>query len=187
MPSSIPGTTLTKTDETKDIFSDAIVPLINVTGGLMLSQLCELTGLETATIQNWVKRGYVSSPVAKKYSKEQVARILIINSLRDTMQLDNIAALLSYLNGNLLDESDDIIMDSELYMHFCKVTFRIEEVDTTKRTVIIQNIRETFKEYDGVDKDKLERALLIMVLAYQAKIMVKKADVLLKNILNEGD
>ena len=40
-------------------------PLIEAADGLTLSQVCNLTGLEPSTIQNWVKRHFVSRPVAK--------------------------------------------------------------------------------------------------------------------------
>jgi len=173
--SNIPGTVLVKDEEIKDIFVDALVPLMKITGGLMLSQICEITGLETATIQNWVKRGFVRSPEAKKYSKEQVARILIINSLRDTMQIDKIATLLSYLNGNLLDTSDDIITDSELYMYFCKVVFELEELKISQRKIVFQCIQRNLEDYTGEGKEKLEKALLVMALTYQATMLKKKA------------
>ena len=61
-------------------------PLIEAADGLTLSQVCNLTGLEPSTIQNWVKRHFVSRPVAKKYRERQLARILLISSLRDCMK-----------------------------------------------------------------------------------------------------
>ena len=60
-------------------------------GGLTLSQLSEMTGQSGTAIQNWVKRGWVANPVNKKYGELQVARVLMINLLRPTMQLDKIA------------------------------------------------------------------------------------------------
>ena len=56
---------------------------IFATGGITLSQVSIMTGLETYLIQNWVKRGFVSSPQRRLYSREQLARIVIINMLRD--------------------------------------------------------------------------------------------------------
>ena len=37
-------------------------------GGITLSQVTAVTGLEAHTVQNWVKRGFLSSPVGKRYS-----------------------------------------------------------------------------------------------------------------------
>ena len=44
-----------------------ISSLCAATGGITLSQLTEMTGLEGTTIQNWVKRGWVSKTIGKKY------------------------------------------------------------------------------------------------------------------------
>lgn len=74
----------------------------------MLSQVSQLTGLEPHVIQNWVKRGFVSPPERKKYSRRQFCRILFINMLKDVLQLEKICQLLSYVNGALADESDDL-------------------------------------------------------------------------------
>ena len=41
---------------------EALRPAFAVTGGLMLSQVVEMTGLGSSTIQNWIKRGWIMSP-----------------------------------------------------------------------------------------------------------------------------
>ena len=61
-----------------------------LTDGVMLSQIKEISGIDGSTLQNWVKRGWIGNTVNKKYSKNQLARILIINMLRDTMHLEEI-------------------------------------------------------------------------------------------------
>ena len=74
----------------KELFA-AVSSLCNVAGGLSLSQIVGITGLEASTIQNWVKRGWISRPVGKKYTQRQIARILLINVLRDCLPLEKIA------------------------------------------------------------------------------------------------
>jgi hypothetical protein len=37
-----------------------------LTGGMTLSQVCSLTGLEAYMVQNWVKRGFLTSPSRKR-------------------------------------------------------------------------------------------------------------------------
>ncbi|HML45801.1 MAG TPA: DUF1836 domain-containing protein, partial [Clostridia bacterium] len=71
--------------------------------------------LEAYTIQNWVRRGFISPPEHKRYSKRQFCRIALINALKDCMQMDSVTRLLTYINGNLSDESDDLIDDTLLY------------------------------------------------------------------------
>jgi hypothetical protein len=79
-------------------------------GGITLSQICTMTGLEPYTIQNWVKRGFVSSPVKRMYSRGQFARIVVINMLKDVLLLDQICELVRNIG-----HSDGGIADDELY------------------------------------------------------------------------
>ena len=58
-----------KTEKLELVDFEAIRPAFVVTGGLMLSQVVEMTGLGSSTIQNWIKRGWIMSPVDKKYSE----------------------------------------------------------------------------------------------------------------------
>ena len=63
----IPGTTIKYTEQARNSAFSLISPVLEATGGLTLSQLSKLTGLEGSTIQNWIKRGCVSSTKGKKY------------------------------------------------------------------------------------------------------------------------
>lgn len=87
-------------------------------GGITLSQVSYLTGLEPYLIQNWVKRGFVTSPVRRMYSRSQFARIVIINMLRDSLQLDVISSLIRVIGGEPSNPSDDLIDDEELYHRY---------------------------------------------------------------------
>ncbi len=77
----IPGTTIKYTPQARNAAFSLIAPVLEATGGLTLSQLSKLSGLEGSTVQNWIKRGWVSSTKGKKYSEQQVLRILLINML----------------------------------------------------------------------------------------------------------
>ena len=87
----IPGTTMKYTEQARESAFSLISPVLEATGGLTLSQLSKLTGLEGTTIQNWIKRGWVSATKGKKYSEKQILRILLINMLRKAMKLEDIA------------------------------------------------------------------------------------------------
>ena len=67
-----PGTTIEvstlERDATHRIFSN-----IFAAGGVVLSQISHMTGLEPHTVQNWVKRGYLSPPKHRQYSERQFA------------------------------------------------------------------------------------------------------------------
>jgi len=81
-----PGTTIEVTQLDRGS-SKRLFDGIFAAGGITLSQVAVMTGLECHVIQNWVKRGFITSPVKRMYSKEQFARIVIINMLREELQL----------------------------------------------------------------------------------------------------
>ena len=114
MSTRLPGTTI-EVSEIKRSCSRIMFDGIFAAGGITLSQVSVMTDLEPHVIQNWVKRGFVSSPKNRQYSKSQFARIVVINMLRESLQLDSICSLLSHINGDLKDRSDDLIDDCELY------------------------------------------------------------------------
>ena len=113
----VPGTAIPYADS-NGMFA-MFRPLIRATDGLTLGQVCAITGLEVSTIQNWVKRKFVPRPVEKKYHERQLARILLISALRDGMKIDAIGELMTMVNGDADDVSDDIISEEQLYDYLC--------------------------------------------------------------------
>ena len=179
MMKNVSGTVLPWTDGLQKNAFAVLSPVLAVTKGLTLSQLKELTGLEGSTIQNWVKRGWVESPTGKRYTEQQIVRIVIINMLRNSMQLDRIIALMTYINGHVDDCSDDIIPDRELFSLLCSVVYEADRMHSTDRQVIASIIESHLRGYRGPNeqsKEKLERAVLCMVLGYLASEMKKQAD-----------
>ena len=177
----IPGTTL-EYSQNGGMFS-ALRPLIRATDGLTLGQVCAITGLEGSTVQNWVKRKYVARPVNKKYYERQLARILLISTLRDSMQLDTIGELLSMVNGSADDESDDIITEEELYDCLCSIIAG-SEGDLPSGEEIPQLVDNAVKSYNAPHKkaeEILKNALTVMAYAYTAAEYKKLA----KGKLNE--
>ena len=109
----IPGTNIAYGDN-KDAFS-VLRPMIQITGGLSLGQICRITNLQSSTIQNWVKRGFVPRPEHKKYYERHLSRILLISALRDCMNIEDIGELMVLINGDTDDAGDDIISETALY------------------------------------------------------------------------
>ncbi len=142
--------------------------MIEITDGLSLGQVMSITGLEMAVIQNWVKRGYVARPVNKKYYEKHFARILMINSLKDAMKIEDIGELMKLVNGDVEDETDDLMHEGELYNLFTRVIYRIDDMDINKA------IDSCMKEM-GNSNEKLKTALEIMVNAHIASNYKKMA------------
>ena len=182
MKTCLPGTLLEtgwSSDEPLAVF-DAVF----AAGGLVLSQVCRLTGLEPHTVQNWVKRGFCSSPVAKQYSKRQFCRLVIINLLKESLPLPRIAAMLTYINRTLTDERDDALGDDELYAYFVRILVKTDRDRLLRRQTeeLIHTVAAGYTEaYPGARK-RLEKVLQIMVLAYCATRLQADAQLLLNHL-----
>ena len=83
----IPGTIMEKEKMGNVTGLEFLNKIFYITDGIMLSHIREISGIDGSTLQNWTKRGFVSLSKMKKYNKDQLARILIINMMRDSMQL----------------------------------------------------------------------------------------------------
>ena len=153
-------------------------------GGMIRSQLASVSGVEPHDIQNWVKRGFLSSPVNKRYSINQFCRIVIINMLRSAMPMDRICSLLTYVNGWLDDESDDLIDDKALYFAFLEGASRFqglaEDRDALSRC-ICESLDGYREPYPGA-KVRVEQALMVMILAWVSSLLRSKAEAILKEM-----
>lgn len=144
------------------------IPLIQMTDGLTLSQVCSLTGLEPSTIQNWVKRKFVSRPVEKKYRERQLARILLISALRNSMKIDRIGELMSMVNGDADDTSDDIISEEQMYDYLCDVIAKTDDgaAPIEKIPQLVDSVTKSYTPPNQKAAERLKDALTVMVCAY---------------------
>ena len=184
MNSHVPGTVLPLTDWARErirqgqAFDSLIAPILSATGGVTLSQLARFTGLEGSTIQNWIKRGWVASNKNKKYTEKQVARILLINVLRAAMKLEDIVKLMQYINGEVEDESDDILHDKDLFDLLCSAVLKLDDSEGIRidgENVMKISDSMISEEFTGLVRDKLQKALAIMLLAYRSAILKNEA------------
>ncbi|WP_124100419.1 DUF1836 domain-containing protein [Ruminococcus sp. Marseille-P6503] len=177
MLDKLPGTEMEFDLKAEENAFSLIEPILSATGGLTLSQLSALTGLEGSTIQNWIKRGWVMPAVEKKYAERQIVRILLINILRGTMKLEDIAGLMTYINGKVDDMSDDILYDTELYNLMCRLLSVMSRKNLHSRNEIAEEIdRNLSAEYSGEQRKRLNEALLILILGYRASYYRRQAE-----------
>lgn len=172
----IPGTTLEAPRADADRAEELFQPMF-LAGGLTLSQVASVTGLETHTIQNWVKRKFLAPPVNKRYTLEQVCRITIINMLKGPMPLEQICSLMSYLNGDLTDESDDIIDDTALYFKFVSLASRARHIGGTREWgEAMEEVLENYHEPFPGAREKVRKVLRIMLTAWIASRLKSQVD-----------
>ena len=185
--SMIPGTILRKSDMGNATGLEFLNKIFFITDGVMMGEIRSISGIDTSTLQNWVKRHWVENSRLKKYDIDQVAHILIINMLRSCMQLDRISFLIRYINGNIETKGDDIIRDSILYDYICRIIDRLTENDCVPVPKVRQYISEVISDYEekiGGARKRLENALEIIIVAYYASLMKQRADAMLEELMN---
>jgi len=171
----IPGTTLEGLRSNADR-TDGLFQSMFMAGGLTLSQVANVTGLEPYTIQNWVKRGFLPPPQRKRYNMEQLCRILNISILKGPLPLDQIISLMAYLNGDLADESDDLIDDTLLYFMFVRLAARARHLGGTRAwDDALVEVTQSYEEPVPGAREKLIKVLKIMLTAWCASRLQQEA------------
>lgn len=141
-------------------------------GGVTLSQVSIMTGLEPYIIQNWVKRGFVSPPQRRQYTKEQFARIVTLNLLRDSLQLEKICSVVSRVGD-----------DCELYHRYVDLLATGEALTTDHAA-----LQEAATAIAAVDAPTLaaaqcfSRMLQVMAFAQRASLSRRTAEELIATI-----
>lgn len=145
---------------------------------MMLAQVVEVAkrvsqnDINPIHIQNWVRRKYIPNPKKKKYNREQVANILLINDLRDIVSLEEVSKLLGYVNESLLDTSDDRINPTKLYQYYSEI-FDRSQMDWQKSLQgLATEVEETLagEEMAEADREKVATTLVILNLLARANL-----------------
>ena len=186
---TLPGTVLSvdadRPQAAEDVFSSLFLA-----GGLVLSQVTQVTGLEPYIIQNGVRRGFLAPPKQRKYTRRQLSRILMINALKSTLSIEQICKLLSYINGALDDEGDDTIDDTELYGAFVLVAGSVQKHGLTSESEMNRLIADGLKDYkESIPgaKERIEQALRIMITAWRAAQLQTKAQSMMNALCVSAD
>ena len=182
----IPGTILNRKQMGDVTGTEFLKKIFYISDGIMLSQIREISGIDGSTLQNWTKRGWVENSKQKRYNIDQLAHILIINMLRSCMQLDRIAFIMKYVNGNVNDRGDDIIRYSELYDYICRILDRIiyNASSTSTLEECVYQETEAYEEKIGGARRRLNIALEIILTAYYAALIKANADHKLETLYN---
>lgn len=179
---TIPGTTLSINKEDAKYVEQQFTGMF-LGGGIVLSQVSSITGLEPYTIQNWVKREFLPPPERKRYNMNQLCRITTINMLKSALAMEKIAGLIRYVNGELDDASDDIIDDAKLYFLFVRLASRLADGNSQEewKRLMEQELRDYHEPVPGA-KQRVEKVLQIMLIAWSAAKMQKQAEDMLAQL-----
>ena len=179
----LPGTVLKAEAEEASGVESLFAPMF-LAGGMVLSQVSSITGLEPYIIQNWVKRGFLSPPQNKRYTLRQLCRILNINMLKGVLPMERVCGMLGYINGQLDDDSDDTIDDSRLYFMFVRLAAHAKQIDQNQAwQEAIDRVLQDYDEPIPGARDRIAQVLRIMLIAYIAARMKEQAETLLTEIM----
>ena len=179
----LPGTVLKAETEEASGVESLFAPMF-LAGGMVLSQVSSVTGLEPYIIQNWVKRGFLAPPQNKRYTLRQLCRILNINMLKGVLPMERICGMLGYINGQLDDDSDDTIDDSRLYFMFVRLAAHAKQIDQNQAwQEAIERVLQDYAEPIPGARDRIAQVLRIMLIAYIAARMKEQAETLLTEIM----
>ena len=179
---NIPGTVLTCPIEDSAHIENRFGAMF-LGGDIVLSQVVGITGLEPYAVQNWVKRGFLSPPQRKRYTLRQLCRIININMLKSVLPMERICGLLGYVNGQLDDESDDIIDDSQLYFMFVRLAARAGQINDPEAwdDCISRELAGYSEPVPGAAQ-RVEKVLRIMLTAWASARLQKQAEQMLYQI-----
>ena len=182
MSERLPGTNILVEKLTQEAVRQTLENIFGG-GGLVLSQVTALGNMELYSVQNWVKRGFVSSPVQKRYTKRQFCRLVIINMLRECMTISDITALLSYINGVLSDESDDMVSDDVLYEGFVTLLSKTECTDAAIVQKAAEQVTKAYAPKISGASERFTQVLCIMYFAYRAALLKSESEIRLKSCI----
>ncbi len=178
MAATFPGTTIEALSMEKGS-SKVLFDGIFATGGITLSQVSIMTGLEPYLIQNWVKRGFVAPPQKRVYGKEQFARVVIINMLREALQIERICTLVQAmsLGGNLIG-------DDALYHMYVDMLadHKINMMDPKSVSAAVESAANTLETADRGLKKQFARILQVMLYAHAASGLRESAEEILSTL-----
>lgn len=182
---TIPGTLLQIPKEDAAHIPDQFRAMF-LGGGIVLSQVCAITGLEPYMVQNWVKRGFLTPPQNKHYTLRQLCRIINIQMLKGVLPMDRICGLLAYVNGHLDDDSDDIIDDSDLYFMFVQLAAHADQLhDPARKEQLLNQVMEKYEEPVPGAKARVQKALSIMLTAWLAARLRQETEKMLESLEKE--
>lgn len=118
-----------------DLYLDQVLEYVNKLHSPVM--LKNDKGLTSAMINNYVKNHYVDKPIKKKYSRRQLARLIVITYLKNVFSIQEISKTLTILTEN--DKSEI------MYNNFVAC---MNAEDTDEIPIVIKSACATVKLYE---------------------------------------
>ena len=103
--------------------------------------------------------------------------------LKGALPLEKICSLMQYINGDLTDESDDIIDDAVLYFMFVKLAARARYIGGSESwDVAIENAMASYQEPLPGARERVEKVLRAMLMAYISSRFKAQVDAMVDDL-----
>ncbi len=157
---------------------------------MMLAQVVEVAqrvsqnDINSTHVQNWVRRKYIPNPQKKKYNREQVANILLINDLRNILPLEKITRLLAFVNQDPLKTYDDRVNPTKLYRYYSEIFDRAMDDWLKSLQGLEKEANDALAGEDLApgDRDKVATTLVVLNLLARANLYKEIAEHWLEGI-----
>ena len=114
------------------------------------------------------------------YRQYFIIFFLNINLLKGALTLEQSCQLISYINGDLTDESDDLIDDTLLYFYFVRLAARAQDLgDKDIWDAALKEVTAGYREPIPGAGEKLEKVLKVMLTAWLAGRLKAQAEQML--------
>lgn len=103
------------------------------------------------------------------------------------MKLEQIGQLMTIVNGDADDTSDDIISEEQMYDYLCLVTDRARGEKASAREIpsIVSEIISGYVPVSSDSKQRLKSVLTVMTYAYISGVYKKEADRLFSSLTDK--
>lgn len=118
-----------------DLYLDQVLLYVNQV--TCLDKLDQQKALTASMVNNYVKHGYITKPIKKKYQKEQIARLIAISLLKNVFSIQDIAQVLKVLQAQSNSEA--------LYSMF--TTYWNDQEISSDLPEIVKTACQTIKDY----------------------------------------
>jgi len=137
--------------------------------------------LTSTMINNYTKEEILLPPVKKRYSREHLAMLLLVYSLKQILSIRDIATLFNPLFEYLEEPGRGVEVVDQLYTLSTDAKQRVKPEQSLALQEEVQNIREHTRDLDCPEQEQVQWFLLVASLISQATLQKRLAEKIIDN------
>jgi len=159
---------LVEWDQLPDIglYMDQVVTILERQSGQYL-QGDDIKAITPSMVNNYVKDGTIKRPVLKKYGREHLADLLILNSAKQVIPISDIAVLLRHM--------EDEVTTGEKYTYYRALQREACESVAARMRQALDNV--------GTECDERQLFIFASRLVLEANLLTSAAKMLLRDVM----